>query len=148
MLKYCVSWTCSVFADEIVFGFAIIVIPLEHVEPPLTRRSGRLVIHHHTHLVAAWWLIPVPVSTTNTHKACVQNQIHALTKIFIKLKIPIWKSNKKQYFFWYIWKVSLALCIESSFCICICWPISNEKLQFREFIKKQCIHYYYFWQKN
>lgn len=69
-LKYFVSGTCSVFADEVVLGFAIVVVPLEHVKPPQTGRSGRLVIHHHTHLVAAWWLIPMPVPTVkHTHKA-------------------------------------------------------------------------------
>lgn len=55
MLKYCVSGTCSVFADEVVLGITIIVIPLEHIFLFLLRtgRSGRLVIHYRTRLVAA-----------------------------------------------------------------------------------------------
>lgn len=48
-----VRYTCCVFADEIVLGFAVVVIPLEHVETSQPRWSGRLMIHHHAHLVAA-----------------------------------------------------------------------------------------------
>ena len=60
------SCTCSVFADEVVFGFTVVVVPLEHVEPSESGGSGRLVIHHHTHLVATRWLVPVPVPGTQT----------------------------------------------------------------------------------
>lgn len=52
-LNRSVSNTRTVFADEVVLGFAVVVIPLEHVEPPQARWGGRLVIHHHTHLIAA-----------------------------------------------------------------------------------------------
>lgn len=61
-IKWPLSNTCSeVFADEVVLGFTIVIVPLEHVEPPYTRRSGRLVIHYNAHLITTRWLIPMPV---------------------------------------------------------------------------------------
>lgn len=52
-LNCSVSSTRTVFADEVVLSFAVVVVPLEHVEPSQARWGGWLVIHHHTHLIAA-----------------------------------------------------------------------------------------------
>lgn len=54
--------TCRVFTDEVVLGFTVVIVPLEHIEAPRTRRGRRLVIHDHTHFVTARRLVPVPVS--------------------------------------------------------------------------------------
>ena len=53
--------TCRVFADEVVPRLTVVVVPLEHVQSTHARGRGRLVIHHHTHLVATGGLIRVPV---------------------------------------------------------------------------------------
>lgn len=71
--------TCRVFTDEVVLGFTVVVVPLEHVETPHTGRSRRLVIHDHTHFVTARWLVPVPVPThTHTRTSIYLFEMHEL----------------------------------------------------------------------
>lgn len=59
-----VHWlTFWVFADIVVLGVAVVIIPLEQEMAFFIRRCRRLVVQNHAHLTATRWLIPMPVPT-------------------------------------------------------------------------------------
>lgn len=55
--------TFCVFADKVVLGAAVFIIPLEQ-ETTLRCFRG-LVIQNYAHFLTARWLVPVPVPATN-----------------------------------------------------------------------------------
>lgn len=62
-----IRWvTFRVFADVVVLGVAVVVIPLEQETIFFVGRCGGLVVQSHTHFPAARRLIPMPVPTTSS----------------------------------------------------------------------------------
>lgn len=53
--------TQGIFADEVVFHVASVIIPLEHVGAPHAGGGRGLVVEHHTHLTPTGGLIHIPI---------------------------------------------------------------------------------------